>query len=1202
MTATKPPKPNSNPPAARWTEEQQRVIDARDASLLVSAAAGSGKTAVLVQRILARVMDPEQPMDVDELLVVTFTNAAAAEMRERLSAALAEATDEDPENRHLQRQLALIHGAQITTVDSFCLQVVRSHFHRIDLEPGFRIADAGELTLLGEEVCDAVLEEAYETGDPAFLRFVNGYGTAKSDRPIREMIHTLYDRAQTYPWPDEWLEGCAAQYRVSSLEELEQAPWVRDYLNYYRAWARDRATQYERLCAIAKEGDGPNAYWEVLDAEREAFARLAEAESLRDWRAVLLSIEFNRLPPAKDGDPEKKERVQDVRNKIKKNTQNLQKKDFAPDLDRQLEMLFAAGGMVDALLSLTRAYAARFAAEKARRNILDFADAEHFALAILVDPETKEPTEIAREYRQKFREVMTDEYQDSNYLQEEILKAVSGGPEHGENRFMVGDVKQSIYGFRQARPELFMDKMDHFTHEPSDTWRIDLHRNFRSRNGVLQIVNDIFARIMARDLGGIDYDADAALVPGREDAAADSSIDRPEVLLVDPEAGEDKRLAEARCIARRIRAMVEDQEIPGIAYRDVAILLRAMTGWTQPFAEAFAEEGVPLLIASQTGYFDAPEVQVVLSMLRVLDNPRQDIPLAALMRSSIGGFSDTDLAKIRAAGEGAPFFACVPRMAEEEDMPDAELHGRLARFWAMISDFRARVPYTPIHTLIQQIYDETGYRDEVTALPAGEQRRANLDMLITRAIAYEETSYHGLYHFVRYIDRLIRYQVEVGEAETISERENAVRLSTIHKSKGLEYPVVFVAGMGRQFNQMDARSAMILHARYGVGIRYCDAERRTKTDTLIHRAFALDVRKETLGEELRLLYVAMTRARERLILIGAAPDPMPEVPEGWTAGEPLSFIARMDAKTPWDWVLPALATYGDRYPLRRVDVAAQARDASGHLLHTAQRRAALEESLQDVDEAELKEITARFSWEYPYRSDGGRQKLSVSEIKHRAIQEAREMLDMDEEESLFPAEVPAPYVPKFVEAPEENIGAQRGTAFHRLMERLDFAAVPDGADAAQLADWVRASVETECAAGRMDAADADWIDPAAIARFFTTDLARRMTAAAADGHLVAEQPFVMNVPAVRVQPEADPDREILIQGIIDAYWEEADGMVLLDYKTDRVRTPEELATRYQAQMELYAEALSRRFPEKRVQEVWIYSFHLNRVIAVPVEE
>ncbi len=1185
-----------------WTEEQQRVINARNRSLLVSAAAGSGKTAVLVERILSLITSGEPPIDVDELLVVTFTKAAAAEMRERLLDAVTKEAEAHPTDTHLQRQIALVHNAQISTIDSFCLDVVSNHFHRIGIEPGFRFADEVEKQLLMEEVYDAVLEEAYTEQDPEILRFIDGYAGAKDDREIRDMIQRLYDYSQSYPWPDEWLDACAGQYDAADLSELEEKKWVRNLLSYLHMRAEELAARCEKDDAAICGPDLPREYAEVLDDDLAQIRPLSACAHLSDWKEALFSIDFERLPNSNQihATEEQKNSVRDARDWTKKQVEELKKYVLPEDPEEQLSDLHAAGSMVKSLIALTKAFAARFASEKAKRNIVDYSDIAHFALQILVDPETKEPTETAEEYRGKFREVMVDEYQDSNYLQEAILTAVSGIPEGRENFFMVGDVKQSIYRFRQARPELFVEKYESFSASEDVTQRIDLHQNFRSTPEVIETVNEIFFRIMGRDLGNVEYDEAAALYPGRkcqEDARLCS-----ECILVEKQEGEDSTLTEASVIARRIRAMIEE-EMPQYEYRDVAILMRSLLNRTQEFVTAFEQEGVPLHVFSQTGYFEAREVRVILSMLRVLDNPMQDIPLAALMRSPIGCFTDEEMARIKASDEGAPFYACVMRMAEQAAAPDEQkpLALKTAAFWEWLSGFRARVPYTPIHTLIQDIYEETGYRDWAAALPAGEQRRANLDMLIEKAAAFEKTSYHGLYHFIRYIDHMNKYDLDLGEPETVSEQENAVRLMTIHKSKGLEFPIVFVAGMGKKINLTDASKTMIFHPSYGVALKYFDPVRRVKKDTLIHRAFSLEMKKENLGEELRVLYVALTRARDKLVMTGVPAKGYLSATEVKSSAGKLNFSDRMDAQYAFDWVLPALVRDGS-VKVRTATPQEAAAEHDDRVTQTAARREALLAQLEEVDETVLADLSDRFSWTYPYPQTGMKQKLSVSEIKHRAMDDAKEILDAEEDGAeWFPQENPIPYIPKFVKGREENVGALRGTAFHRLLECLPFSGMPAFASSDEAADWIRGEMESLCSAGRMEQSEADLVSPEQIARFLMTGEAERMRAAAGRGMLVREQPFVLLVPAEQVEPGAGEDENVLIQGIIDAFWEEDDGIVLLDYKTDRVTRPEELIARYQAQLLLYADALDRRFSPKQVKEVLIYSFCLDTMIPVPIE-
>ncbi len=832
-----------------------------------------------------------------------------------------------------------------------------------------------------------------------------------------------------------------------------------------------------------------------------------------------------------------------------------------------------------------------------------------------MDSKTKQPTQIAAEYRKKFREVMIDEYQDSNYVQEALLTAVSGISEGVENLFMVGDVKQSIYRFRLARPELFMGKYHAFSTEESKKQRIDLHKNFRSRKEVIDVVNDIFARIMGQDLGNVDYDTDASLYLGRDFEPYENPLcNQTECILIPEDSTEEAKLTEARIVAQRVRSMIENEEIPGKTYKDVTILLRSLTGWAETFQTAFEEIGVPLVVPSQSGYFKAQEVQIAMSMLRIIDNPRQDIPLAAVLRSAIGGLSAEELAYIKLYDEKKPFYACVAKLSSGEDweksekqiameelLPDlaAQITEKLQRFFAMLTEFRKRSAYTPIHALLQQIYDKTSYYDYVTALPAGAKRRANLDMLLEKAISYEATSYHGLYHFIRYIDRLVKYDIDYGEAETIAEQETAVRLMSIHKSKGLEFPIVVLAGMGKQFNTKDETSSMVFHSEFGVGIKLLDAKTRKKKDTLIRQILSLEIKKESLGEELRILYVALTRAKEKLVLVGKKPKKEWYAAEDMKPYEKLSFSIRMDAKCYWDWVLPALVSYEYAYSFQEVSLADSFAAEQTHRFSVWQKKELLKKLLADVDADLFKQVKEQLDWTYPYEQNGSiKQKVSVSELKHRAMEEARELLEETAEEALFRPDIPVPYVPRFEKEHEANEGALRGTAMHRFLESIDHAAVPVFKNWQEAKDWLTKTTGQLCETGRMKEEEVSRLYLYGLYRFFASPTARRMAQAAKRGLLFREQPFVMSVDANRVWQEAKEGETVLIQGIIDVFWEEEDGLVLLDYKTDRVKTAGELKNRYAEQLRLYKEALERHVASKngRVKEVLLYSFALEETI------
>lgn len=1216
--------------SVKWTKEQEQVIHLRNRSLLVSAAAGSGKTAVLVQRIISMVTDETDPMDIDRLLVVTFTNAAAAEMRERVGAAIEAALEQDPYNQHLQRQLTLVHNAQITTIDSFCIRILRDHFHKIDLEPGFRIADEGELKLLREDVCEAVLEEFYEKADPEFLRFADSYSRAKDDLQIKEMVLKLYEYSESYPWPEEWLASCVQQYEAADEAELEQKPWVQDFLAYMKVRIGDLIRAHEALLELTQEADGPYMYEASIQDDLRQLRGLAEFTHFSQWQEALSGIKFKNIGSARkyEGSEQKKEAVMSGRDRMKKQVDKWKKTIFATPLEIQLQRLNQTSDMVRMLVTVTQAFAKRFYQEKQLKNMMDFSDVEHNALRVLVDPETKELTETALEYQQQFNEVMIDEYQDSNYVQETLLTAVSGVKNGHENLFMVGDVKQSIYRFRLARPELFMEKYERFSTEESSQQRIDLHRNFRSRREVVDAVNDIFYPLMAADLGNVGYDAEAALYAGAEyPEYEDAACCKPELLLVPADGGStDRREQEAFAVAGRIRQMVDQQKIPGLTYKNIVILLRSMSGWAETYQKVFEQEGIPLIVSSKTGYFSATEVQTVLSLLRVLDNPCQDIPLAAVMKSYFGKFTSDELAQIRAEFPNMPFYQCVEQFAQIVDENEAvsnadtienkensaqkkqngtlssqiqHLAEKIGAFQEMLQKFRRRIPYTPIHRLLQEILDESGYRNYVTALLAGEQRRANLNMLMEKAVAYEQTSYHGLFHFIRYIDRLMKYDIDYGEAEIISEQENAIRLMSIHKSKGLEFPVVFVGGMGKKFNEQDLNSNMIFHPEFGIGLKWYDCEKRTKANTLIHQIFAMEAKRENLGEELRVLYVALTRAKEKLILAGNCKLPEEGQFHGYDRDEKVPFSTRYDAGCYWDWVLPVLGMENAAYDYTIWDEEQMLSEQQRQLHDTAELHRNLLEALQDVSREEMQKLTDRFDWEYAWLEEGKhKQKVSVSELKHRAMEERSESEDqtLNTAEPLFPQEIVSPYLPRFVQEEEENAGALYGTMVHRFLECLDFAGLPEFEEEKQGLYFVKQQIDALCALGRMQEADAKRLNWKKLLEFLQSDTAKRMRTAAEQGTLEREKPFVMSVPANLVWEESRPEEEVLIQGIIDVFWEEADGIVLLDYKTDRVDNAQELVRRYKKQQELYADALSRFGAGKPVKEILIYSFALAETI------
>ncbi|MGN0350041.1 MAG: helicase-exonuclease AddAB subunit AddA [Roseburia sp.] len=1215
-----------------WTKEQQQVIDLRDKNILVSAAAGSGKTAVLVERIIKRITDVNNPVDIDRLLIVTFTNAAAAEMRERIGAAIEKALEEKPEDEHLLRQMTLIHNAQITTIDSFCLYVIRNHFHEIDLEPNFRIGDEGELKLLKEDVLKQVLEKNYENPTETFHNFVEGYAAGRKDDALNAMILQLYEFSRSYPWPKEWLASCIKGYEISTIEELNQAEWMQPLVQNIGYVCNDMTKLLKEALRLTQEEDGPDMYESAIRSDLEQYEALEQAKTFTEFYQRMEAISYETLSRKKfEGDKEKQEQVKNLRQQVKDATGKIKKQFFFTSPENMVEQIKRTKVMAEELVRLTMEFAEAFAKKKQEKNLVDFGDLEHFALEILVDEETKQAKKTAEEFRDNFEEIMIDEYQDSNQVQESILTAISRVERGSYNLFMVGDVKQSIYRFRLARPELFMEKFDRYQLEDSEKveneQRIDLHKNFRSREEVLSCTNDIFYQIMHRDLGNVEYDEEAALYPGASYPKADEMMFAPEILLVDSQDElledtdlTDQKLLEAKMLANRIQKLKEEQlvtdketgELRPVKYSDIVILLRSLSGWAERFVEVLNDSGIPAHTISSTGYFSATEVQIVLSMLKILDNPRQDIPLTAVLRSPICGLTDEELALLRLAWKEEPFHVCVlekcMELSEKEENL-SELEQKLKRFWTCYEKLRAMVPDTPIHELIEIMLKETGYGNYAAAMPAGDRRRANLQMLLEKAIAYENTSYKGLFHFVRYIEELQKYDVDFGEADTVGENEDVVRIMSIHKSKGLEFPVVIVAGMGKNFNKQDVRSKLVLHPDLGMGLDHMDGSRRIKSPTILKKAIAKQIDLENLGEELRVLYVALTRAKEKLILCGNKKDAAEKLEEYRRQAESglivenqktaLPYLQRESAMTYLDWVLPAVFAYHGRYKITLVNTEELVTEEIIQQINLEDALAQCKEEIKNAKQEEVDYLKERFSFHYPWKEDVTRKnKYSVSELKHRAM---REHFEAEQEETVpvFLQEELVPYVPQFVEQKEEvNQGALRGTAVHRVMECYRFT--EESSCEEQIAQMVNE--------GKLTKEMADLVKVPVVEAFLFSEVGKRMAEAERKGCLYREKPFVMGFSEKELADfgfgetgEMSNEEDLtLIQGIIDVFWEEEEGIVLLDYKTDRVEQAKELTDRYEAQMKLYAEALERVYADYgwKVKEMLLYSFRLKQVIPV----
>lgn len=1270
----------------KFTPEQQRVIELHNSNILVSAAAGSGKTAVLVERIIRMICDGEHPADIDRLLIVTFTNAAAAEMRERIAAGIAVRLEADPGNEHIQKQSALLHNAQITTIDSFSLFLIRNHFNEIGLDPDFRVADEGEIKLLQQEVLAQLLEDAYAGNfvPEALEQFhacVEYFCPGGRESVLEQHILNLSRYAGSFPWPAEWLEERKNDYAAGDLDALvrsDYGQYLTERVNRTVEGCLEKLREVKRLCELP---DGPYMYGELTDAEIEQLERLIDCKNLEEQAAKIPAVTFARLPSKKDDsvDPAKRELAKAIRNSVKDTLSDLSESYFKTPLELAVEQGKACREPLRILLDLVLEFDRRLLAAKQERHLIDFSDMEHYALQILLKREKVEekddagtdhaetkyrivPSDVAMEYRQYFQEILIDEYQDSNLVQEYLLSAISGETEGHYNRFMVGDVKQSIYKFRLARPELFLEKYDTYQ-ENGDLCRIDLAKNFRSRVQVVDAVNDVFSRIMSRKIGGIAYDDKAALYPGATYPAAEDPAYGSEALLIrKPEKGEREesgigeqhaegagvlldydnvRQLEALAIAARIKQLKgslkvmekSTGELRPVRYSDIVILLRTTSGWDEEFKKILEQQGIPVYITSKTGYFGALEVQELLQFLRVLDNPRQDIPLFGVMQSVFGGFTQEEIAQIRSGGEGhsrkrMTLYEALKEVAQsgrtmeegeetsagESAGEETELSQKADTFLQRIDHYRDLTPFTSIRDLLQRILDDYDYLNYVTALPAGSKRRANVEMLLTKASAFEKTSYFGLFHFIRYMEQLEKYDVDYGEADTLDENADVVRIMSIHKSKGLEFPVVFVSGLSKRFNMQDANQSLIVDMDLGVAVDYVDSVRRIKNKTLRRVVLSAKMKEDNLAEELRVLYVALTRAREKLILTAV----LDKADEKWelaqmTGQERLTYLDFCEAGSYMDFLLPILPKTGIAVKTMRTE------DLTAEEIREQLRMGDRREELQRVadgevlfpgdpeeNERKLSKLRERFAYQYPHP---GLQKLytktTVSELKIAA------MAEKDEEAfHTFEEKEVVPYIPAFRREQEKVSGAVRGSAFHRVMELLDFTYLftesglftgcPNnyeeyrrGLDKNRLQNRLEEFLQRETVSLRLTEEYAKAVSLPKILNFLEQELAYRMWRAQEQGLLYREQPFVLGIDAKRLDPDLPEGEKVLIQGIIDVFFIEDGEIVLLDYKTDVIDSLEALWNRYNVQIQYYEEALT-KLMQMPVKERILYSFYLEK--------
>lgn len=1207
-----------------WTNEQQAAIDSRGQTLLLSAAAGSGKTAVLVERIIRRLLDKEYPIDITELLVVTFTKAAAAEMRDRIGTALMKALSETKDPR-VERQMALLPSAQISTLHAFCQHVIRKYFYTIDLDPAFSIAGEEELNLLRRQVLEDVFLSYYEDDEKASILYplADMFGSDRGDDILMDTVSRMYTYARSLAWPEHWLKEAARAYDVAPDAVIDDMVWAGPIKDAVRRILEEDAHLYDGVLYHLRQREAFAPACDTFVAEQAALRQAAQARSWNDLSRFVRAIDFPRLKSLRklsDDDKAVWERCKKVRDDVKKDViKTLQSVYFSATPEEWLDGMRAMKPVMDGLVTLTLDFAKAYGAAKKEKGWIDFSDLEHFCLQILLapdaSPEHPVPSAAAEELRSQYEEVFIDEYQDTNGVQELITRLVSGE----DNRFMVGDIKQSIYRFRLADPTLFLEKYQSFSRDEKAVQHcIDLGRNFRSVPVVLDAVNAVFSRAMTAEAAGMDYGEREKLYAGRQAPDDERWIGGPVEVDIVPtpsdEEDDDGSTAfekECRFIAGRIGELLasgrmaarKDGTLEPLSYRHIVVLLRSMAGKADVLIQALQEGGIPSYAEQSGGYFAAVEVQVMLALLRCIDNPEQDLAMAAVLRSPLVGLDETALAGVRLAGDGTlwqnlpAFVASLPDGVDEKE--------DLQQFMAAFDSWRTYSRRHGVAELLQRLYDDTAYVDFVGAMPGGDVRQANLKALYDRARQYEEAGFRGLFRYLQLMDKMKEDGLDLAPAKVVSEKEDVVRIMSIHKSKGLEFPVVFVADMGKAFNRRDTQDQILFHNRLGIGLKQYDPEWRISYPTLIWSGIAAQLRWEGTAEEERILYVAMTRARDQLILTGHSSH-IDRDWQRWT-----SHLNPAQAKSYFDWVMPAaLAPFGAKADADYARPGAAWQDAVWQVrIAKAVPAGTVEEGAYDgeprLEALRRGDLTGtpvpswldeQLSWQYAYpQAVRTAAKFSVSEVKRR-YQELHSDELQDEAALSVPAAAvipPAPgeddafaALPPWLAGEEAAVsGAQRGTALHKALQYITPAAD-------QTTATLRREIDAFVRQGLLSREEAKLVYVPVLAAFCQSDIGRRM---AESPELHREYPFTVLLAGGDPLPETETGEQILIQGVIDCLFREDDAWILVDYKSDRLETADAFRRRYAVQLALYKRAVE-QITHRPVEETYIYSLHLQQEI------
>lgn len=1203
-----------------WTKEQKDAIYKKNSNILVAAAAGSGKTAVLVERIIEKIIT--EGVDIDKLLVVTFTNAAASEMRERILEAIYKKIDEEPENENLKRQVVLLGKANICTIHSFCLDVIKNNFFQINIPASFRIASEEEIELLRQEVIEDVFDKYYEDENEEFAKLVNTYTSYRGDDELKEMILKIYKFIQSTPFPKEWISEKIDIFDTeTNKEDFGKSIWGKILLDDLKDETIDAINSLKVIEARLVKYPELDKYVQVIDEDISLLKDFYDSlnESWDKAFEFSSNMRFKSWPSDKKVTMELKNIAKDQRGTIKDKFNKRKKDVLVYNSEAAFNDIYEMYEILRILKEVIHKFINEFQNKKIEKNIIDFNDIEHYALKILVQKDGSGnyvPTDVAKQYQEKFVEIAIDEYQDSNQVQEYILNTIS----KGNNLFMVGDVKQSIYKFRQACPELFIHKYEEYSLDEANEkgLKIQLFKNFRSKENIINITNLVFSNIMSKKLGDIDYNETEYLNLGANYENT-SDFDKAEFDIIDIEKNQEDEIdiwkdeedleetnednnpiemlqadeIEAKFVAKKIeeiinsKVMIFDKKsgLRPVKYKDIVILLRSTSRCAPVFEKELISRNIPVFSDSSSEYLDTIEIQTIMNVLKILDNPIDDISLVSVLRSQIGNFTDNEIVEIRVSNRGGNYYNSF--MYAKDNIENQNLKEKVNNFYDMYSNWKKQIDYLSLAELIWKIYVETGFYNYVGLMPNGALRQANLKMLFERAKEYEKTSFKGLFDFIRFIERLKISNNDMSQAKIIGENEDVVRIMSIHKSKGLEFPIVILANTSKKINMQDASSDILLHQEVGLGPQYINYEKRIEYSTSAKDAIKIIIKNETISEEMRILYVALTRAKEKLIITGTKKKYLGDKKK---KEEHLRIYENKENGKINPLLLKKFISYYDWLQLIFM------KNESSNLIDINEIKAEdvlieeeiIEESVKfDFNRAiNVEKIDKDFDWTYSNEIATHLPiKSTVSKIKE-LYNNDNDSVDFDRI-SIKNNSIDM-VVPSFIDTESMITAAKRGTLMHLFLQNIDFNKTYDENQLKELRDSLvlKKLINEE---------EAKTINLNKVERFLSSNLAKKIQNASV---VEKEKAFCMKVKAKELYENAN-DEEILVQGIIDLYAVDEDNKVILvDYKTDFVESDEkELIEKYKKQLDIYKKAIEAGL-KKDVKEVYIYSLYLNKEIRI----